>query len=602
MMPVAMPDRPLTFAKLPPEPMTFYDKIRKANIMFPVLGLALMAGGSGAEEELLALQLHTIWVQFLVFDQALDGGCQRWLTSLGYRELRPTAWSRSAIAYTADGCVGKADLGRAYAELDSTYSAALRSRAQQTARKTQEAHLALSSRAKHIMAETARGSLGVPKTRSQSRRGVLLMSWRDLINENAGCTPRDFKLFMDDLRGPTFADGINPSGSKLPIDILRFLYAESDEWETEAMFSGCQMHLWMWWSRCFGLDIIVFDHGVSADDLPEFHLPVPLWNSGMARDLLSAAFRAAEAKGDDYTMSRMQRDHGIAGDLMTERTIAMLSDEVESYEVVFTLWLIPLREQPNQRRYLLPAETHILGSGRLEKGLQIMRLARFSTPVVSIFSIFPIPAVPTSILLPRDDVRKLRELLQRKAEVAKPASSLRDRDCTPLGGDLHRPKVWIEARSAEYLQTFGLVDGIETLSSELKALGFCVTDSLRGGWLEWMRALAEHRYVVCPSSWNSPGQVIVEAAVARVLVFSQPHRMNAQTLFPAFCMVSSVQEVVRKIVYLQANPDVHESLLREVDRNLELLGTLGDSEAEADANLAALLEVLQDAESALVPA
>jgi hypothetical protein len=78
--------------------------------------------------------------------------------------------------------------------------------------------------------------------------------------------------------------------------------------------------------------------------------------------------------------------------------------------------------------------------------------------------------------------------------------------------------------------------------------------------------------------------------------------MNAQTLFPAFCMVSSVQEVVRKIVYLQANPDVHESLLREVDRNLELRGTLGDSEAEADANLAALLEVLQDAESALVPA
>ena len=72
----AMPDRPLTFAKLPPEPMTLYDK--KANILFPVLGLALMAGGSGAEAELLALQLHTIWVQFLVFDQPLDGGCQRW--------------------------------------------------------------------------------------------------------------------------------------------------------------------------------------------------------------------------------------------------------------------------------------------------------------------------------------------------------------------------------------------------------------------------------------------------------------------------------------------------------------------------------------------
>ena len=184
--------------------------------------------------------------------------------------------------------------------------------------------------------------------------------------------------------------------------------------------------------------------------------------------------------------------------------------------------------------------------------------------------------------IPQGDVTKIRQLLTD--------SPVRDARCRAFNGStIHRPSVKIETRSQEHLQAFGMPN-MQSLESKLHSVGLCTTLSFSGAWLAHLQDLNRQKYVVCPSTWDSPGQIIVEAAIAGVLVFALPHRLNLQLLYPSFCMVSSMRELISKISFLEQHPEVYDALMAEVEKNLEHITM---DESESPSNLLHLLATLK---------
>jgi hypothetical protein len=81
---------------------------------------------------------------------------------------------------------------------------------------------------------------------------------------------------------------------------------------------------------------------------------------------------------------------------------------------------------------------------------------------------------------------------------------------------------------------------------------------------DYYRHVATAKYVVAPSvSWQSPGQVILDAQMMGTVVFSRPHRLMNRLLSPSFYRIDSVREAILKMAYLEKHPAFYAELVEE---------------------------------------
>lgn len=79
--------------------------------------------------------------------------------------------------------------------------------------------------------------------------------------------------------------------------------------------------------------------------------------------------------------------------------------------------------------------------------------------------------------------------------------------------------------------------------------------------------LCKYAYSTCLSF--SPGQVIAEASMLGVIIFSTPQKLITKLLLPEFCLVNTAEEVKEKIEILEKDNTLYENILTEIDVNVK---------------------------------
>ncbi len=121
--------------------------------------------------------------------------------------------------------------------------------------------------------------------------------------------------------------------------------------------------------------------------------------------------------------------------------------------------------------------------------------------------------------------------------------------------------------------TFGRFESVAELIQLAARLGLEVALATGAAssfltFADYYRHIATAKYVLAPSvSWQSPGQVIVDAQIMRTVVFSRPHRLMNRLLSPSFYRIDSVYEAMLKIAYLEEHP-IHYAALVEEAHNM----------------------------------
>lgn len=84
----------------------------------------------------------------------------------------------------------------------------------------------------------------------------------------------------------------------------------------------------------------------------------------------------------------------------------------------------------------------------------------------------------------------------------------------------------------------------------------------------YMENLSRCKYTYSTCNSKSPGQVIAEASILGSVVFSTKNKLLAKLILPEFCFISSVDEVKDKIIILEKDENLYNSLLKEIYDNI----------------------------------
>ena len=79
--------------------------------------------------------------------------------------------------------------------------------------------------------------------------------------------------------------------------------------------------------------------------------------------------------------------------------------------------------------------------------------------------------------------------------------------------------------------------------------------------------LCRNAYSTCLSF--SPGQVIAEASMLGVIIFSTPQKLITKLLLPEFCLINETEEVKEKIEMLEKDIILYKNILAEIDANVK---------------------------------
>ncbi len=87
--------------------------------------------------------------------------------------------------------------------------------------------------------------------------------------------------------------------------------------------------------------------------------------------------------------------------------------------------------------------------------------------------------------------------------------------------------------------------------------------------VEYIKKLNSCKYAYSTCLSFSPGQVIAEASMLGVIIFSTPQKLITKLLLPEFCLINTAEEVKTKIEMLEKDSILYENILAEIDINVK---------------------------------
>ena len=89
------------------------------------------------------------------------------------------------------------------------------------------------------------------------------------------------------------------------------------------------------------------------------------------------------------------------------------------------------------------------------------------------------------------------------------------------------------------------------------------------GRTEYIQKLNSCKYAYSTCLSFSPGQVIAEASMLGVIIFSTPQKLITKLLLPEFCLINEAEEVKEKIEMLEKDSILYKNILAEIDANVK---------------------------------
>jgi len=87
--------------------------------------------------------------------------------------------------------------------------------------------------------------------------------------------------------------------------------------------------------------------------------------------------------------------------------------------------------------------------------------------------------------------------------------------------------------------------------------------------VEYIKKLNSCKYAYSTCLSFSPGQVIAEASMLGVIIFSTPQKLITKLLLPEFCLINTAEEVKEKIEMLEKDIILYKNILAEIDANVK---------------------------------
>lgn len=112
-----------------------------------------------------------------------------------------------------------------------------------------------------------------------------------------------------------------------------------------------------------------------------------------------------------------------------------------------------------------------------------------------------------------------------------------------------------------------LPEGFEYQSEgSILPLHYSAWDTERVDYIKKLNS-CKYAYSTCLS--YSPGQVIAEASMLGVIIFSTPQKLITKLLLPEFCLINTAEEVREKIEMLEKDSILYKNILAEIDANVK---------------------------------
>jgi len=89
-------------------------------------------------------------------------------------------------------------------------------------------------------------------------------------------------------------------------------------------------------------------------------------------------------------------------------------------------------------------------------------------------------------------------------------------------------------------------------------------------YIDYFEELSKCKYSYSLCRSESPGQVISDSSIVGVLTFSTPNKIMAQKCLPKYCLVENEIELQEKILELEGNDKMYQSLMEEINCNVNI--------------------------------
>ena len=234
--------------------------------------------------------------------------------------------------------------------------------------------------------------------------------------------------------------------------VLNNIYGAPDAYINDT--TSCLLNLWTGQARALDADILMLKDRPIEETLPFFRTRAEFLSDPTSSDL----FRFVEES---------------------------------QYEVIFSSWLFPWPKalpSPNARKlFFCPTENYMATSVHQNIAQEMMNTSGYCPTLFSIYGVGPgAPPQTNSRIWPLNwfEARRLRAMFG----VDQP----------------HLRSVHVEQRSPNHMRASPFDQA--SFEKRMSSRGFTVS-TFSGKWSDWMKNLARQKYIFCPSSWISPGQV-----------------------------------------------------------------------------------------------